>query len=1710
MKLKRILVSALAVLLVISMLPVGVFAADVDFTESSDGYYKVISKDDYDIAPGITESEIVLNNVDGTRRQVLHVMEADVTNEYVSVIPSSKGMVPTPGQYGVQIMSEQAAWAEANGYGNVVGAMNISLSWYDSDYYDAHPELVGEPLGYLVLNGQYFENSKGKTSGAQTCLVINFDEKDGEARPADLPKTQIRSTSDPITGWEEQVIPANFGFLVKNGENVVKTESHTAGASRSMLGIKADGTIVMVMNDGRQSPYSEGLNDYEMGEVMLSLGCVYAINGDGGGSSTFLSQRPGEELELHCSPSDGAERPTTHGVLVISSAPATGEFVRANISSANDYYTPNSVVAFNAIGTDLVGTAADIPENVIWQLADDSFGTIDQNGVFTSDGKVGEVTVQMVYNDAVVGSDTIYVVYPDTISLGQATITAPYGRDIQLVVTALYDNKNVVYSANDFAISLSSDAMGEINGNIFTATDDETVTSGTITVAVIGSDLSIEVPVVFGKGSEVLFDFEDENSASDWKSLDLSCITSEISRVTAENGKVRFGNGALAVTTDYTQTNTKGGWIYSGLNTNCDDIIIPAEAISWGIWVYVPEEAVGGEIDFRPYHKVGDKYSRIDLVLFGNGYATTFDESGWHYVSVDISSLGELVIPGTTNSVIANGQSKAFIEIYNPDGANSDYSYGGYADYMSINGRFTYYLDDMTVDYSNAVDDREEPQFIDVYASYASIDEKVALNGQSIADNKFIFSAKAVENTVKSNYTGLDFDTAEAYIDGIDVSSKMTVGIDGTLTLGETTLADGIHTVKFAIKDKAGNATSIIRQINVQANSDIPTIKVVPKDNTLDKILIGSLYYMDIVATDIEKVNEVIVKIDINNSSEWQPEGIVVAKGFDVTCTVDAIDEIATIVITKNATVNTIGEAVLASIPARTWESTRHLFEATLTPEAIWASRTVWATDMQFTVKYGRLTLNDGTVSSFSAEKHKVATEIYMNRYNATAEYWNAKNTWHLHTAEAIADCEATCYANGYTGRTFCYVCNSVVDWGTVIPKTAHTYSANGNTLNCECGVSYVGTGLCEVDGNYYYFAAGSLVNGWVSIANEWYYFDSETYAAVESYNNGYVTFEFEENGKLVSGEWHKTSKGSRYYYGPTYYTGRNGADRWYEIDGNTYCFGVDGYCFTGIRFVDDSSEAIYKWYDFGTDGALVGVYNYTGAYRYNGILYYLVDGVSSYGMRYIDGAYYFFGAGGNFRAVTDVTRYCNVNNGLLPDGTYTFGADGKMLDEVFTTIDGVLYYYLLGNKATEIGTVEINGTEYTVDSTGKVLYTGNFTDMNGTEQYYENGVTKVLPKNGLIGDYFYIDDVRVGAYYGLVEFEGNFYYVNDGGKIIKNTRKYVNKTNGLTFPNGDPVPNDYFYFDESGKMIVKQGIADDTYYINGVSVKPFYGLVEWNGNYYYVDAEGTQAKIIKNTRKYVNKTNGLTFPDGTVIKAAYYEFDAEGKMIIKQGLIDDQYYVNGVALPAYYGLVEWNGDYYYINDYGKIIKNVRKFVNKTNGLTFPNGAEIPRDYFYFDESGKMIVKQGIADDTYYINGVSVKPFYGLVEWNGNYYYVDAEGTQAKIIKNTRKYVNKTNGLTFPDGTVIKAAYYEFDAEGKMIVKQGLVDDQFYVNGVALPAYYGLVEWNGDYYYLNDYGKPVKNERKFVNKTNGLTFPDGTAIPREYFYFDENGKMIFE
>ena len=141
--------------------------------------------------------------------------------------------------------------------------------------------------------------------------------------------------------------------------------------------------------------------------------------------------------------------------------------------------------------------------------------------------------------------------------------------------------------------------------------------------------------------------------------------------------------------------------------------------------------------------------------------------------------------------------------------------------------------------------------------------------------------------------------------------------------------------------------------------------------------------------------------------------------------------------------------------------------------------------------------------------------------------------------------------------------------------------------------------------------------------------------------------------------------------------------------------------------------------------------------------------------------------------------------------------------------------------------------------------------------------------------------------------------------------------------------------------MIVKDGIVDGKYYVDGSLVKSA-GLVKVDGAYYYIKQTG---EVFVGNKLYVSeaKANGYKAP-------GYYDFAADGKMVVKEGIIDGNYYEDGSLVPGK-GLVEIDGSYYFVKQSGAIFTGSSLYVSdaKANGL-------VASGYYRFNADGTMIV----------------------------------------------------------------------------------------------------------------------------------------------------------
>ncbi len=103
-------------------------------------------------------------------------------------------------------------------------------------------------------------------------------------------KVNIRM--EPYLGYCYQAYECG-SMLVKDGKTVVPERDKWAGTlgnrdPRTVIGIKTDGKIIMLVADGRQPGYSEGMTGKEMGEYLVKLGVRDAAMLDGGASSQMI------------------------------------------------------------------------------------------------------------------------------------------------------------------------------------------------------------------------------------------------------------------------------------------------------------------------------------------------------------------------------------------------------------------------------------------------------------------------------------------------------------------------------------------------------------------------------------------------------------------------------------------------------------------------------------------------------------------------------------------------------------------------------------------------------------------------------------------------------------------------------------------------------------------------------------------------------------------------------------------------------------------------------------------------------------------------------------------------------------------------------------------------------------------------------------------------------------------------------------------------------------------------------------------------------------------------------------------------------------------------------------------------------------------------------------------------------------------------------
>lgn len=137
---------------------------------------------------------------------------------------------------------------------------------------------------------------------------------------------------------EVEELTCGHGFILENDEEspLLNEDYYFTRAPRSLLGIKEDGTIVMLTVDGRQPDDGMyGATQEEMAAIMRHYGCINAYNLDGGGSTTLIV-RDGNTFKTANVPSDSKTslRAVANGIFFVVREPEITDVITCVTNSS--------------------------------------------------------------------------------------------------------------------------------------------------------------------------------------------------------------------------------------------------------------------------------------------------------------------------------------------------------------------------------------------------------------------------------------------------------------------------------------------------------------------------------------------------------------------------------------------------------------------------------------------------------------------------------------------------------------------------------------------------------------------------------------------------------------------------------------------------------------------------------------------------------------------------------------------------------------------------------------------------------------------------------------------------------------------------------------------------------------------------------------------------------------------------------------------------------------------------------------------------------------------------------------------------------------------------------------------------------------------------------------------------------------------------------
>ena len=578
---------------------------------------------------------------------------------------------------------------------------------------------------------------------------------------------------------------------------------------------------------------------------------------------------------------------------------ASGEFDHAAVTPDGEYYTPNSTVELSASAMDFSGAPAKaLPADAVFTVSDAAMGTVSEtavsgssaSAVFTSSGKTGDVTIDLISGGKTVGSTILHVQEPDALSFASSEVNLNYNDVSDLGFRATYQSEQVHLKDGDIDWAISDPDAGSFANNRFAVTSNVKY-SGSPTVTATRGDLSATVTVNIGMEPTMILDGGDEDPW-DYSTIGTTVesfggmasnavatyhyvgrggvVKGSIVSDTAEEYAdiVRFGHKAIKLEYDWTGlTGTDGACLGLG-----DNLAIDGTPTALGVWVYIPEGVPVPWLRAQIATSTNNGQSWTNAyVNFSNGSAGSGEglKTGWQYLEADLTQYAGALIRANSGMLFRAMVTTSGIGWYTTDGVKLDK--GDLKGYIL--------LDNFCVVYGANNQDVTAPVVTSIQLVNDDGTKTELEDGMTLHSDKLRFFVTYHDSEETDPYaTGVE--SAYFYFDGT-YRGKYDCDILGS-TSGLMHFGNGLHSITFYLKDGYGNVTRETRYFTVEAEKpDVPNIAL----NTLGVPTVGKTWQLALESDDPASITSLTAAISVTRSypvaNVTFPEGVTGSWSYD-------------------------------------------------------------------------------------------------------------------------------------------------------------------------------------------------------------------------------------------------------------------------------------------------------------------------------------------------------------------------------------------------------------------------------------------------------------------------------------------------------------------------------------------------------------------------------------------------------------------------------------------------------------------------------------------------------------------------------------------------------------------------------------------------------------------------------------------------------------